>query len=162
MNMVFKTTVRTLAIALHSLRRRSLIEKHKDSFTLQNVILEYTTRRFIDHIIAELESGELHYFRSHPLIKAEAEEHIRQNQIRQILTPVIQECQIVKNLSNEQELIKQLLDLGQVLRTKHPSIKIGYSLGNILNNSKLIVDMICADKIFLTFQFGKLIFEVLI
>ena len=49
--------------ALRSLQHRNLLERQSDGFALQNVVLEYTTERFVTQIYDELEQDDLTTFR---------------------------------------------------------------------------------------------------
>src|SRR5205085_4220137 len=54
-----------------SLRRRSMIETSGDGrFTLQPVIMEYVTERFVEQVCQEIETESIELFGSHALIKA--------------------------------------------------------------------------------------------
>lgn len=114
---------------LESLMQRSLIEKARDAtsdastFTLQNVVMEYITDRFIEQIITEINQGKFELFNTHAIIKATTSDYIRSSQIRLILNPILY------SLSSE---LKRGSDLLQILRNQ-PEIKSGYATGNIIN-----------------------------
>ena len=113
--------------ALRALQGRSLLEKQRDGFTLQNVITEYTTDRLIDQISQELEKDILETLNRYPLIKAQAKEYIRVSQTRLILQPVAN--RLLTRLGKEgletrlKTILNSLRDAGQP----------GYAAGNILN-----------------------------
>jgi hypothetical protein len=79
---------RSLLEALESLQARSLIEKNAAQFTQQPVVMEYVTERLIEQIAQELESHALDWFDRYALIKAQAQDYLRNTQIRLILTPI--------------------------------------------------------------------------
>ena len=114
---------------LESLMQRSLIEKARDAtsdastFTLQNVVMEYITDRFIEQIITEINQGEFELFNTHAIIKATTSDYIRSSQIRLILNPILYA------LSSE---LKRGSDLLKILRNQ-PELKSGYATGNIIN-----------------------------
>jgi|HigsolmetaAR201D_1030396.scaffolds.fasta_scaffold04943_2 WD40 repeat protein/DNA-binding SARP family transcriptional activator len=120
---------RTLLEAIHSLQRRSLLEKIGDGFTLQNVVLEYVTDRFVAQIVEELMGETLHRFNSHPLIKAQAHEDVRQSQVRMILEPIAQQLVAHLGVENVAALCRRLLAQLQTAGVRRP----GYAAGNIVN-----------------------------
>jgi WD40 repeat protein len=77
--------------ALDTLRGRSLIERGtvKGSFTLQSVVLEYTTTRLIGAAASEIERQRLQILTDHGLELANSKEFIREAQARLIVTPLL-------------------------------------------------------------------------
>lgn len=77
--------------ALDALHGRSLIEhgKLKGSFSLQSVVLEYTTARLIEAAASEIERGHLHLLINHALELANGKEFIREAQVRLIIAPIL-------------------------------------------------------------------------
>ena len=87
--------------ALNSLRRRSMIETGGVAhFSLQPVIMEYVTDRFVKQISDELLTGTPALFVSHALIKAQTREYVRESQAQLILAPVAE--QLLNTLGREQ------------------------------------------------------------
>lgn len=121
---------RDVSHSIKSLRRRSLIERSEAGFTLQNVVMEYTTDRLIDAVCDEIVTGELLAFENQAIMKAQSVEYIREAQIRLILTPVVET--LLTGFGSEKEVenrLKQLLvDVKRKLNHKS-----GYIAGNILN-----------------------------
>jgi WD40 repeat protein len=127
-DIISPVTQQELLPALRSLMRRSLIEKVNDGFTLQNVVMEYTTKRLVEKINQEITTEEVKFFISHALMKATAKDYIRDTQIRLILKPLLE--RLVANLGNlarVQEKLKRVVSCLQ----KHP--QPGYATGNTLN-----------------------------
>lgn len=120
---------RTFQEALRSLHRRSLIEAHQTGYTLQNVILEYTTDRFVDSLIEEVRTGTYVLFESHTLMKAQAKEYVRASQVRLILQPIAKR---LRSLLGEEALESTFTSLLSKLRESR-SLLPGYAAGNILN-----------------------------
>ncbi|MBG1270916.1 NB-ARC domain-containing protein [Nostoc sp. WHI] len=116
--------------SLESLVRRSLIEKSEGLFTLQAVVMEYMTQRFIDQVCQEIANHHIDLFRCHALMKAMAKDYVRDIQIRLIVQPVIDGSLGVfrskKNLENH--LTKILANL----RETSP-LEQSYTAGNVLN-----------------------------
>ena len=130
--------------AIHSLRRRSLLEQTKlpndeaqrlapgeqhSGFTLQNVVIEYLTTFLIDQSCQEIETGRPQLLKSHALLKAQAKEHIRQSQVRLIVQPLLDRLLTRWGRAGVEEKVKALL---AHLRGE-PDRRVGYGGGNLLN-----------------------------
>jgi WD40 repeat protein len=119
-----------LLVALDSLRRRSMIEISSIThFTLQPVIMEYITNRFVEKIFGEIDREILELFESHALIKARAKDYIRHSQLRFILQPLANQLLTTYGKERTERKFKNLLSM---LRENRPQIP-GYAAGNILN-----------------------------
>jgi WD40 repeat protein len=109
--------------AVRGLRDRYLVETVGKQFTLQNVIMEFATDRFVEQASAEVKSQGFELFHTHALIKATAKDYVRETQIRLILKPVS----------------RNLDDLGNIVRKSLNNIRHkdnfskGYIAGNLLN-----------------------------
>jgi WD40 repeat protein/transcriptional regulator with XRE-family HTH domain len=116
-------TKREVRSALRGLRDRYLIEAVDKQFTLQNVIMEFATGRFVEQVIRELETQQLDLFHTHALFKATSKDYIREIQLRLILKPS------GKILVNPKILIVKLLDsMRKCLEWTE-----GYAPGNLIN-----------------------------
>jgi len=145
---------RQLIEILYSLVGRSLIEAISGSrttspepqpptTTLQNVVMEYLTNRFIQEICTELQTGNLNLFNSHALIKATAKDYVRESQIRLILQPIADHLINLIDPQNPRPWIEQFLQKlrGSVgangrspLHMGQPTPKfLGYAAGNLIN-----------------------------
>ena len=114
--------------AVQSLVRRSLIEKCTALFTLQPVVMEYLTDRLIEQVCAEIQTGKIHLFNSHALIKATTKDYIRETQVRLILKPIAE--RLLTTLRDKVSApLQQILT---TLREQSPH-QPGYTGGNILN-----------------------------
>jgi hypothetical protein len=78
-----------LLAALQSLDRQSLIEKSSGCFTLQPVVMEYVTAVFIERVCEEITTLDVAIFNSHALIQAQAQDYVRESQVRMILVPLV-------------------------------------------------------------------------
>src|SRR5205807_5227116 len=88
-NILHSVSRRGLLEALDSLRRRSMIEiSGTGRFTLQPVIMEYVTDKFVENVCKEIDVQVFDLFESHMLIKAQAKDYVRDRQVRLILIPV--------------------------------------------------------------------------
>jgi len=115
---------------LYSLSQRSLLEKNGAFFSLQPVVMEYVIQRFIEQICHEIISLDITLFRHHVLIKAQANEYIRDAQAFLILKPVIEELLSVFRCKSslEQHLNKIIVNLQET-----SPLELGYTAGNVLN-----------------------------
>lgn len=121
---------RQLIEALESLQGRSLVETSKTGFTQQPVVMEYMTQKLIDHCYQEITDQTLHLFKRHALLKAQAQDYIRDTQVRLILHPLAQKLLTTLNGNATVELLfDQLFD---TLRGK-PLSYTGYAAGNLIN-----------------------------
>lgn len=111
---------------INSLFRRSLIEKIDGLFFLQPVVMEYVTERFVQQICIEFETQQLNIWQTHPLLRVQAKEYIREIQTRLIMQPVIE-----RFLSCFGSVAAIEAQARHVLRQqrKHP----GYAAGNLIN-----------------------------
>ncbi|MEM9272164.1 MAG: NB-ARC domain-containing protein [Cyanobacteria bacterium P01_F01_bin.143] len=116
--------------SLESLSRRSLIEKNTSRFTQQPVVMEYITSHLIETVCEEIATGEPKLLRDHALIKATAKDYLRENQIRLILQPVIDELLIIfRSKKSLEACLKQII---VTIQETYPLEK-WYTAGNIIN-----------------------------
>ena len=115
-----------------SLRRRYLLDTAGPKrFTVQAAILEYATEQFIERICTEIATGHITLLDTHALMKAQAEDYIRTDQLLHILQPIIE--RLIQRLGRdgtEQRLQRLLYDLQQ---SHDAGRKTGYTAGNILD-----------------------------
>ncbi|KYC40890.1 hypothetical protein WA1_25050 [Scytonema hofmannii PCC 7110] len=116
--------------ALESLVRRSLVEKSAALFTLQPVVMEYVTQRFIEQVCEEIATKKIELFRCHALIKATAKDYIRETQVRLILQPVLNG--LIVALKSKRGVEEQLTQIIARLRETSP-LEPGYTAGNIIS-----------------------------
>lgn len=115
--------------ALKLLTHRSLIEKNDGKFTLQPVVMEYVTDRFIEQISQEIKTGEIAVLNSHALIKATAKDYIRETQMRLILKLIADR---LLEVFGDRPTIKQQCKRIISSWRQNPCCA-GYAGGNILN-----------------------------
>ena len=117
--------------ALDTLRGRSLIERGqvKGSFTLQSVVLEYTTTRLIEAAVSEIERGHLHLLIDHGLELANSKEYIREAQERLIVTPLL--ARLHSSFPEPSAIEARLLALLEPLRGQSDEYQ-GYAPANLL------------------------------
>ncbi|ELS04803.1 WD40 repeat-containing protein [Xenococcus sp. PCC 7305] len=116
--------------SLESLSRRSLIEKNAARFTQQPVVTEYVISRLIQNVCEELVTGKLRLFRDHALMKATAQDYIKENQIRLIVRPVIDELLVI--FRSKKAIEAQLRQILATIQDKSPLEK-WYVAGNAIN-----------------------------
>ncbi len=117
--------------ALEALRRRSLLERGKQprSFTLQSVVLEYATERFIAEVADDIEQGHLAHLVEHGLELATAKEYVRQTQQRLIVAPLL--ARLRGRYRGRDEVEERLLALLDELRARADHAQ-GYGPTNVL------------------------------
>lgn len=155
-NLVQKRSSRLFLEALHALERRSLLLQQGNGFTLQNVVIEYTTEYFVEQVYQEIYDLRLpiadlreavpdaefgnrqsaignSFLNRFALLKAQAKEYVRQSQERLIVQPIVER---MLAYFGQQELIEQIKRLLARLRaelTQHKQGAPGYAGGNLLN-----------------------------
>ncbi|WP_071516536.1 NB-ARC domain-containing protein [Geitlerinema sp. PCC 9228] len=132
---------RDLVESLHSLQRRSLIEKSSTGFTQQPVVMEYATIRFVEQVCTALETlanasqePPNHLpspiFVTHALLQATAKDYIRETQANLIVQPIVEQLAVTWGETNN--LRHYLQNILPRLRGKSPR-ETGYAAGNVLN-----------------------------
>ncbi|MGD1929224.1 MAG: NB-ARC domain-containing protein [Leptolyngbyaceae cyanobacterium] len=116
-------TKREVRSALRGLSDRYLIETVGKQFTLQNVIMEFVTDRFVEQVGQELGTFHFDLFHTHALIKATAKDYIRETQVRLILKPIT---------TYFNELDDKVFRSLEAIR-KNSTLLNGYAPGSILN-----------------------------
>jgi WD40 repeat protein len=118
---------------LETLEQRCLIEKitgRGTRFSLQPVVMEYVTDRFVEQVSQEIQAGDrvrLLHLKTHALLKPQASDDVREAQIRLILQPILAALQATQTAI--QPLLTNLLEQ---LRGK-PTSEVGYAGGNLVN-----------------------------
>jgi WD40 repeat protein/transcriptional regulator with XRE-family HTH domain len=123
------TSKRQLPNTIQSLLRRSLIEKEDERFSLQPVVLEYITDRFIQYVCEEIAAQTPARLRTHSLIKSQAKYYVRQMQERIIIAAISE--RLLLQFGNSQavaQCLKVMLKLQQQALTQS-----NYLAGNLLN-----------------------------
>ncbi|MEZ4608726.1 MAG: WD40 repeat domain-containing protein [Caldilineaceae bacterium] len=115
--------------ALRSLQRRALVERRGGGFTLQNVVMEYTTDRLVKSLQAEILGAPLHILANHALVKMRAKEYIRSIQERLILVPLADALVAHAGRAGAVTRLRRLLDDVR----GHTAWSSSYAAGNILN-----------------------------
>ncbi|MEL6438181.1 MAG: NB-ARC domain-containing protein [Cyanobacteria bacterium J06621_8] len=129
-NLVIQVSPIKLLEALESLSRRSLIEKNAALFTQQSVVMEYLTTNLVESVSQEIIEQRLYLFCNHALMKASAKDYIRENQIRLVLQPVINELRrAFRSKRDTEACLQQIL---QLLHETTPGERC-YAAGNIIN-----------------------------
>lgn len=116
--------------ALESLQQRSLIEKHRASFTQQPAVMEYVTNQLIEQVCTEIYTKDINLFNSHALLKAQTKDYIRDAQYRFFVKPLIDKLLAI--FRSKKRLASQLNQIIWEVRL-HPQLTLGYAGGNVLN-----------------------------
>lgn len=119
---------------LRSLQRRSLIQvKRKDSipsFQLHPIVAGYVLDRFIRAVFQDLMRHDLQLFNDHALMKADAEDGIREFQLKNIVHPILERLRnYCKSLYQVDEYLSDRLHQFRV----HNPHRLGYAGGNFVN-----------------------------
>ncbi len=116
--------------ALASLQRRSLIVQMPSGFTQLPVVMEYMTEKLIEQVFQEITTESIGLLMSHALLKAQAKDYIRANQVRFILEPLA--TRLVNTCRNHKDIEDKLNQI--LLKLRHElSVSPGYGTGNIIN-----------------------------
>jgi len=117
--------------AVEALRRRSLVERGKrpGCFTLQSVVLEYATERFLAEIASEVEQGTLSRLIDHGLELATAKEYVRQIQQRLLVAPLLAQ---LRNVYPQRAALEQQLCALLVQQRARADYAQGYGPANVL------------------------------
>jgi WD40 repeat protein len=124
----------SLLEAIDSLLRRFLIETVSRSspalspcFAVNPALAEYVKQRFVDRLEQELLTVNLERFHSHALVKAQAQDYLRELQAASILRPLVERLQRrFPPAALERHLTLILLHL-------HEQPVCSYAAGNLLN-----------------------------
>ena len=122
---------------LNSLRFRSMIELTGPKlFSLQPVVMDFVTTRFVKQIEVEIKDGAFQFFDRCALIKAQAKDYLREGQVRLILQPITRHLQSALGREGTEKRLLEVLAWVQANRRNMP----GYGAGNVLN---LLVELGC-------------------
>ena len=134
------TSKKQLSSTLQSLQRRLPIEKSMGLFSLQPVLIEYFTDKFIENITSNIINLtfindkyiplEFNLFSTHAIIKASSKEYIRESQIRLFIEPIIEYLQ--SHFFDKNEIIFHLIKIIAKLQKDNLG-RNNYITGNILN-----------------------------
>jgi WD40 repeat protein len=126
------------------------IEHSELGFSLQEVLMEYFTERFVDKVFSEIRNADqpsrLDYFNAYWMIKATAKDYLRESQVRFIIRPIL--SQLEECLGSKSEVYTHLINLLGAFKSLYESLsdKIpGYLAGNILN---MIISLTEGEKVY--------------
>jgi transcriptional regulator with XRE-family HTH domain len=123
--------------AMDGLGRRSLIERGQraGSFTLQSVVLEYTTAQLIAALASEIEQGRLSRLIEYGLCQAQAKDYVRESQERLLVVPLL--TQLESTSRGQADLEGRFLWLLDHLRG-FPQMSQGYAPVNLVALLRLL------------------------
>jgi WD40 repeat protein/transcriptional regulator with XRE-family HTH domain len=123
--------------AVDSLRRRSLVERTEldavPALSLQSVVQEHLTNNLVNAVIEEICGQQPSLLVDQPLIKAQANEYLRQTQERLIGQPILQRLEARLGRGGTEQRLLSLLD---DWRTR-PKVEHGFGPGNAVNLLRL-------------------------
>jgi WD40 repeat protein len=122
-------STKALLVALESLERRSLLEVEAGNFAQQPVVMEYITDLIIEQVCSEFETASPQLLSTLALSMAQAEDYLRHNQLRLIVTPIAERLQ--KTLGSAAVINQHCQDLLDVFKAQPPR-QPGYGPGNLL------------------------------
>lgn len=134
-----------LVYTLRSLEQRSLIEVTQSKggnsvlYQLHPIVLEYMLDRFVREMFCDLVRGDLSTFNSFALLKADAEDNLREVQRRRIVLPILE--RLNNHFRKFGEVEKYLGDRLETFRINYP-YRLGYAGGNFIN---LLVELSAGD-----------------
>jgi WD40 repeat protein/SpoVK/Ycf46/Vps4 family AAA+-type ATPase len=114
-----------IASTIESFQTKLPIERININFSLQPVLIEYTTNLIINKVINEIENCDINILDSHSLCKAQSKDYIREIQFHFIID------HIIKKLENNYDKNNIINLLFSVLKKSNKYI--GYLCGNIIN-----------------------------
>jgi ABC-type dipeptide/oligopeptide/nickel transport system ATPase subunit len=123
---------------LRSLERRSLIEKNVLGFTLQPVVMEYVTKRFVEEVCHEILAEKVSLIMSHALTKFAVKEPIQENQKQSILFLIAE--QLISTVGSYQEIEHKLNQMFWKIREK-VFVSRGYGVKNLMNLSSYLINL---------------------
>jgi WD40 repeat protein len=129
-DLISKVHIPDLFHAVQSLGHRNLIERSKKQLSLQPVILEYVTNRFVTGIYQEVVERHTKLLREYALIKAQSKDYLRQAQIQFILQPILAHLSV--ELGGKVKVEHHLRTMIARQREEAPH-QPGYTGGNLLN-----------------------------
>ena len=122
-------TKRLFLEALHSLSRRSLLEKLGGAFGLQNVVTEYLTNYLVTEVCHELTAETPNLLHSHALMRTQAKEYVRMSQERMLLQPIGERLLALLGQAGLASRCQRLLAMMRRMGPQQPS----FLAGNLLN-----------------------------
>ncbi|MBD2036198.1 pentapeptide repeat-containing protein [Leptolyngbya sp. FACHB-321] len=125
-NVVDSVAQQSVPNLINSLLRRSLIEKTDGLFFLQPVVMEYVTERFVQKLCIEFETQQLSVWQTHPLLRVQAKDYIREIQTRLVVQPVME--RLLSRFGSVTAIEAQARHL-LIQQGKKP----GYVAGNLIN-----------------------------
>jgi WD40 repeat protein len=139
---ILNESLANIITALDSLLDRSLIQSTTNGFTLQNVVMEYVSDRFVEQIWQELDIDRFDLFRTHAIIQATAKDYIRETQQRLLLAPIVERLTKYQHISIVEQKLRSIINYFRQDRINSSSWTelppkhyptIGYAIGNIVN-----------------------------
>ncbi|MFK8183893.1 MAG: NB-ARC domain-containing protein [Phormidesmis sp.] len=136
-DIVAKDHKRNVLYTLSSLQRRFLIEVEQEqnqggvtSYRMHPMVADYVLDRFIRSVFRDLLRGDLSLFNAHALMKADADDELREFQRQQIVQPILERLNnYCKSLYQAEKLLSRRLDEFREGNRR----RLGYAGGNFVN-----------------------------
>ncbi|MEM8676283.1 MAG: NB-ARC domain-containing protein, partial [Cyanobacteria bacterium P01_G01_bin.67] len=123
------SSIAQLLTLLQSLKRRSFIERTSTGFTLQPVVMEFVTEKFIENIYQDIITQDLNLLISHSLINVQTKEYIRTTQTKLIIKPLIN--RLFQRFVTKEKIQSQFNNILNLLHDLDSTS--GYGAGNLIN-----------------------------
>jgi WD40 repeat protein len=129
-NIVSEFIKKELLTAVQSLKRRSLIEGNGGLWSLQPVMMEFVTDKFVQKIARELIGLQPDFLEHYAILKAQSKDYIRQAQVRSILEAIAD--RLLLELGSKSVIETRIQTLLRNQRKAAP-IQRSYLAGNLIN-----------------------------
>ncbi len=129
-DIVTVTSKSDLFEAIESLNRRCLIEQVDSCFSMQSVVISHINMMIVEEACREIVEQDFSLLITHALMKATADDYVKQVQIRLFILPVLE--RLKQNFRGSSNLE---LHLYEVLSQQQTNVNLdaGYLGGNIIN-----------------------------
>lgn len=140
-DLLSRQSKKNLSSTLSSLKTKLLLE-NKEEYSLHPVLIEYLTERLVQNAVEEITNEDedkeknTDFLNKYALLKALADDYVRESQIELIIKPIWQELEEV--LGSEEQIDIKLNEIIHEIR-QNTHLKKGYKAGNILN-------LLCQNK----------------
>jgi WD40 repeat protein len=128
-----------LGDCLDSLMRKSLIDSEKGAYRLHELVGDYVRECLIEDVLAELvgdDRKELYFLNHCALVKAKSNDSIRQRQVREVITPIVQRLRpnVLKRPEEQKAFFTGLVERARKLGVPDKS----YLVSNIVQLCRLL------------------------
>ena len=98
-----------LPSTIYQLQRSIPLDSSLRGFSLQPVLIEYVTEKIVARIVAGIQASDFRPLSEHAVMKALAKDHIRESQVRLIVSPIIASLTAAASTSSVLEMLSRTL-----------------------------------------------------